>query len=112
MPSRSHFGGSAINGARTPPYVVRALASGEVFILPPVAGWVDGDAMAGLRYEVTIQGRVGPEAAGEFAPFEVVPNGATTTIRGSSLDQPALHALFQRLQALGLILVSVTSSQT
>jgi hypothetical protein len=67
--------------------------------------------MAGLRYEVTIQGRVGPEAAGEFAPFEVVPNGTTTTIRGPSLDQSALHALFHRLEALGFILVAVQSLQ-
>jgi hypothetical protein len=66
--------------------------------------------MAGLRYEITIQGRVGPEAAAEFAPFDVVENGATTRIRGESLDQVALHGLFHRMQALGLTLVSVTSS--
>jgi hypothetical protein len=67
--------------------------------------------MAGLRYEITSQGRVGPEAASAFAPFDVVPNGSTTTIRGRSLDQAALHALLLRMQALGLILLAVTSSQ-
>jgi hypothetical protein len=57
-------------------------------------------------YEIRVIGSLGPAAREAFADMalEVEP---TTTVLSGELDQPALHALLDRVRALGLELVDV-----
>ena len=70
-----------------------------------------GHTSPGL-YEIRVQGRLEPRWATWFDGFSVgsQPDG-TTVIRGSVVDQAALHGLLQSLGDLGLPLVSVTRPQ-
>jgi hypothetical protein len=67
--------------------------------------------MAMRRYQITVEGRIGPEVTAEFAQFRVVCENGRTMIAGRTLDQAALHAVLHRLDALGLVLLGVTSSE-
>ena len=62
--------------------------------------------MARRTYEIRVVGSLGPAAREAFADMmlEVEP---TTTVLSGDLDQPGLHALLDRVRALGLELIDV-----
>ncbi len=62
--------------------------------------------MARRIYEIRVVGSLGPAAREAFADMalEVEP---TTTVLSGDLDQPGLHALLDRVRALGLELLDV-----
>jgi hypothetical protein len=62
--------------------------------------------VARRTYEIRVVGSLGPAAREAFTDMvlEVEP---TTTVLSGDLDQPGLHALLDRVRALGLELVDV-----
>jgi hypothetical protein len=58
-------------------------------------------------YEIRIRGRVSDSFLAAFEDLTVSVNPAETVVRGSTLDQAALHGLLDRIHALGLELVEV-----
>jgi hypothetical protein len=59
-------------------------------------------------YEIRLRGRLDPRWADWFDGLTLTAGAdGTTTIRGSVVDQAALHGLLQRLRDLGLHLLSV-----
>jgi hypothetical protein len=58
------------------------------------------------NYEIRVTGALGPAAREAFADMAVEVEPATTVLTGD-LDQSALHALLDRVRALGLELVDV-----
>jgi hypothetical protein len=65
--------------------------------------------MARHAYEITVTGSFGP-AAREAFPDMAVRTEPGIMILSGALDQPSLHALLERVRALGLELLSVTRS--
>ena len=57
-------------------------------------------------YEIRVTGALGPAAREAFADMVVEVEPATTVLTGD-LDQADLHALLDRVRALGLELVDV-----
>jgi hypothetical protein len=66
--------------------------------------------MSARTYLVAIDGRIGPEIGESLAPYRVSVADGRTIISGPTLDQAALPTVLQRLSALGLSLLTVTSS--
>lgn len=62
--------------------------------------------MTSRNYEIRVTGALGPAAREAFADMAVEVEPATTVLTGD-LDQSALHALLDRVRALGLELVDV-----
>ena len=62
--------------------------------------------MSGHTYEVRVAGKLGPSAREAFTDIiiEVEP---ASTILSAQLDQEGLHALLDRVRALGLELVDI-----
>jgi hypothetical protein len=62
-------------------------------------------------YEIRVIGSLGPAAREAFSDMavEVEP---TVTVLSGDLDQPGLHALLDRVRALGLELVGVKQAST
>ena len=58
-------------------------------------------------YEIRIRGRVSDSFLAAFEDLTVSVNPAETVVRGSTLDQAALHGLLDRIHALGLELDEV-----
>ncbi len=68
-----------------------------------------GDRPEARRYEIRLTGHLDAHWAAWFDGLAVCRQGdGTTVIRGSVVDQAALHGLLQRIRDLGLPLVSVT----
>jgi hypothetical protein len=63
-------------------------------------------------YEITFLGEALPAIRAVFEDFEIEPGQGTTTLRGSGMDQAALHGAIDRLQDLGLELVQVTTRES
>jgi hypothetical protein len=63
--------------------------------------------MAQRTYEITFAGEAVPAVADAFGDFDVLVDSGSTTIRGESIDQAALHGAIDRLHALGLELLEV-----
>jgi hypothetical protein len=59
------------------------------------------------RYRVVVRGRVGQELADAFEQLELDTNGNETTLTGTLADQAQLHGLLDRLQDLGIPIVSL-----
>jgi len=60
------------------------------------------------RYEIVVDGRVGPIVASALEGFEVQPAAAGRTLLvGDVLDQAALHGFLHRLQDLHVEIVDV-----
>lgn len=68
--------------------------------------------MALRTYEITFVGEAVPAIVAAFEDFEVIRGRGTTTLRGSGMDQAALHGAIDRLQDLGLELVQVTTHES
>src|SRR5690349_24895069 len=75
---------------------------------PPVS-WTappEETAVTGHTYEVRVAGKLGPSAREAFADV-VIEAESASTILSAQLDQPGLHALLDRVRALGLELVDI-----
>ena len=70
------------------------------------AAAAEGGLMARISYEIRVLGSLGPAAREAFTDMavEVEP---TTTVLSGDLDQGDLHAVLDRVRALGLELVDV-----
>lgn len=62
--------------------------------------------MAATFYEITVGGALGPAVRQAFADMQIEVKPALTVLSGD-LEQRALHALLDRICALGLELVEV-----
>lgn len=62
--------------------------------------------MTSHSYEIRVTGALGPAAREAFADLVVEVEPATTVLAGD-LDQAALHALLDRIRALGLELLDI-----
>ena len=62
--------------------------------------------MAGTPYEIRVVGVLGPAAREAFADLAVDTEPAATILSGE-LDQAGLHAVLDRVRALGLELLDV-----
>lgn len=62
-------------------------------------------------YEIRVIGSLGPAAREAFADMDVEVEPTITVLSGD-LDQPSLHALLDRIRALGLELVDVRQAST
>jgi len=62
--------------------------------------------MARISYEIRVLGSLGPAAREAFTDMAVEVEPATTVLSGD-LDQSDLHAVLDRVRALGLELVDV-----
>lgn len=62
-----------------------------------------------VQYEIVVDGQLGARWAAWFDGFTLTvgPNG-TTLLRGSVVDQAALHGVLQRLRDIGIPLISLT----
>jgi hypothetical protein len=65
--------------------------------------------MARYAYEITVTGSFGQAAREAFPDMEVRTESRIMILSGA-LDQPSLHALLERVRALGLELLSVRRS--
>jgi hypothetical protein len=61
------------------------------------------------RYEIRVIGSFGPATHEAFADLVVEVEPATTVLSGN-LDQRGLHAVLDRVRALGLELVEITQA--
>ncbi len=61
------------------------------------------------QYEIRVEGHLAPRWAAWFDGLELsAEDDGTTVIRGSVVDQAALHGLLQKLRDIGIPLVSLT----
>lgn len=62
-----------------------------------------------MQYEIRVDGHLGTRWAAWFDGLAITSgDDGTTVIRGSVVDQAALHGLLQRLRDLGIPLISLT----
>jgi hypothetical protein len=68
-----------------------------------------GHGQGAGRYEIRVNGHLGPRWAARFEGMTLTRDGdGTTVIHGSVVDQAALHGLLARVRDLGIPLLSVT----
>jgi hypothetical protein len=63
--------------------------------------------MDSSQYELVIRGEVGERFGVLFEGMRLEPRRGSTAITGAVLDQAHLHGLIERVQELGLELISV-----
>lgn len=63
--------------------------------------------MTALEYEIRVEGIVPAEVLEEIEGVHVTTQPVGTILRGTVVDQAALHGVINRLQSLGLELVEV-----
>ena len=63
--------------------------------------------MAVDDYEIRIRGRVSDSLLASFDGLDADFEPAETVLRGTNLDQSALHGVLERVRALGLELVEI-----
>jgi hypothetical protein len=62
-----------------------------------------------VQYEIRVEGHLGERWAAWFDGLTTTSeDDGTTVIRGSVVDQAALHGLIQRLRDIGIPLISLT----
>lgn len=62
-----------------------------------------------VQYEIRVDGHLGARWAAWFDGLAITSeNDGTTVLRGSVVDQAALHGLLQRLAGIGIPLISLT----
>ena len=59
------------------------------------------------QYELVVRGELGDRFAVLFDGMRLERRNGTTALTGAVVDQPRLHGLIERIQDLGLELVSV-----
>jgi hypothetical protein len=63
------------------------------------------------RYEIRVRGHLAPRWAPRFDGLALLPqDDGTTVIAGPVVDQSALHGLLRTISALGVPVVSVTTT--
>jgi hypothetical protein len=60
-------------------------------------------------YEITFRGEAVPAIHAAFQGLDISVGPGTTTLRAEMIDQAALHGVINRLQELGLELLTVAS---
>jgi hypothetical protein len=60
-----------------------------------------------MRYELVVRGEIGDRFALLFDGMHLVRRAGETVLRGEVVDQAQLHGFIERIQELGLELVSV-----
>ena len=61
-----------------------------------------------MQYEITVNGHLGARWAAWFDGLAITSeNDGNTVLRGSVVDQAALHGLVQRLRDIGIPLISL-----
>jgi hypothetical protein len=58
-------------------------------------------------FELELRGEPGPMLRAAFPEFELRPEHGMTLLRGEFVDQAALHGVIERVNSLGLELVSL-----
>jgi hypothetical protein len=58
-------------------------------------------------YEIRVKGSIGDPLLESFEGLDARIKPAETILRGPVIDQPALHGILDRIQALGLELIEV-----
>ncbi|MGW5739039.1 MULTISPECIES: hypothetical protein [Streptomyces] len=66
-----------------------------------------GVPSGGGDFEIRVGGRIGETFKSAFGELTVVLRPAETVLLGAGLDQAALYAILDRIQALGLELLEV-----
>lgn len=62
-----------------------------------------------MQYEIRVEGHLGSRWAAWFDGLSVTTEGdGTSVLRGSVVDQAALHGLLQKLRDVGIPLISLT----
>ena len=62
-----------------------------------------------MQYEIRVEGHLGTRWAAWFDGLTVTSDSdGTTVLRGSVVDQAALHGLLQKLRDVGIPLISLT----
>ena len=62
-----------------------------------------------VQYEIKVEGHLGARWAAWFDGLAITSgDDGTTVLRGSVIDQAALHGLLQRLRDIGIPLISLT----
>ncbi len=65
-----------------------------------------------VQYEIRVEGHLTERWAAWFDGLAIVDqDDGTTVIRGSVVDQAALHGLLQRLRDIGIPLISLTPAE-
>lgn len=73
----------------------------------------DHHPRAATSYQIRIAGRLGDRWSAWFDGFDLVADvDGTTVLRGSVVDQAALHGVLQKLRDLGIPLISLTPLPT
>jgi hypothetical protein len=63
--------------------------------------------VSGERYEIRVKGNIGEPLLDSFEGLEAHVGPAETILTGPVTDQPALHGILDRIQALGLELIEI-----
>jgi hypothetical protein len=72
-----------------------------------------GSYVSLVQYEIRVTGHLDPRWAAWFDGLALTrADDGTTVIRGSIVDQAALHGVLQKLRDLGIPLISVTQLRT
>lgn len=62
-----------------------------------------------VQYEITVEGHLGTRWSAWFDGLSITSeDDGTTVLRGSVVDQAALHGLLQKLRDVGIPLISLT----
>jgi hypothetical protein len=68
---------------------------------------MDSDRARGRRYRLVLRGELGEPFGFLFEGMQMDRVAGTTVLTGNVIDQAHLHGLLQRIQELGLELVSI-----
>ena len=64
-------------------------------------------SMQGMRYRLVVDGELGPRYAKAFEGMDVESHNGVTVICGTIADQAHLHGVLNKIEDLGIKLVSI-----
>jgi hypothetical protein len=73
---------------------------------------MDSDRARGRKYRLVVRGELGEPFGFLFEGMQMDRVAGTTVLTGTVIDQTHLHGLLQRIQELGLELVSIDPVDT
>jgi hypothetical protein len=73
---------------------------------------MDSDRARGRQYRLVVRGELGEPFGFLFEGMQMDRVAGTTVLTGTVIDQTHLHGLLQRIQELGLELVSIDPVDT
>ena len=65
----------------------------------------------GSHYRLIVRGELDPRYAYLFEPLRIERSGGTTVMEGTVVDQAQLHGFIERIEELGLEIVSVEQNE-